>query len=152
MKKEGKALSPGTHVGFISLLMIVLVVCLAIFISLTFRSVNADNALTDRTGNTVSTQYAAHNRCQEFLADLDALLFDMDCVDTSALREVVFKERLLPLLNEDITYDGGNGIINAYWQSGERLFLYVTIKINMRENGARYSVISVETITVTQEH
>ena len=147
MNNEKQALSPATHVGFISLLMIVLVVCLAIFISLTFRSVNADHALTDRTGNTVTDRYTAHNRYQEFIGELDALLFDMDVAKESSLPEC-----LAPLLNEDITFDESTQTVSANWASGERLLLHVKILIHTPGNGARYSVLSAETVAIPQDN
>ena len=146
MKKEKQALSPATHVGFISLLMIALVVCLAIFISLTLRSVNADFALTDRTGTTVADRTIAHNRYQKFLGELDALLFDMETANEANLQEC-----LGPLLSEDITYDESTQIITANWASGERLLLHVRILIHTSGNGARYSVLSVETVAIPQD-
>ena len=145
MNKEKQSLSPGTHVGFITLLMIVLVVCLAIFISLTFRSVNIDHALTDRTGDTVVSHYAAHNQYQEFLSELDALLIDVE-----ALNNAEIHEHIAPLLNESISYDESTGIINACWVSGERLVLQAKVLINTSGKGVRYSVVSVETVTNPQ--
>ena len=150
MKKGQQGISPGTNVGFISLLMIVMVLCLTMFVALSLTSAHADRVLTDRTGVTIADYYAAQNAFQGFLGELDALLVDIDwdTVDKQAAGPVLDKSLAL-VVNDRITFDKETRLISASWPAGERLVLQAEILVHTSNHGARYSVQSLVTATAT---
>ena len=150
MKKGQQRLSPGANVGFISLLMIVMVLCLTMFVALSLTSAHADRVLTDRTGATISDYYTAQNEYQGFLAELDAVLVNIDwnTVDAQAVGRILDGSLAL-LINDRVAFDKETRLIRASWPAGERLVLQAEILVNTANHGARYSVQSLVTVTAT---
>ena len=131
---------PGVNVGFISLLMIFMVLCLTVFIALALLNAGVDKRLTDRTGETALAYYEAQNRFQMFLSELDSFLPEA-VQDGGRIEEFLLRREGL---SEESVYDEARGLISARWPAGERLVLLAEILIHVPVvDGARYHIQSV---------
>lgn len=72
MKKELKAV--GLPIGGPSLLMAFILLCLTIFASISFMSAHRDYKLSEKTAETLTQYYAADNKAEEILAQVDTFL------------------------------------------------------------------------------
>lgn len=149
MREDREKVRPGVTVGFISLLMIFMALCLTVFVSLALTNAAADRGLTNRTGETATSYYAAQNQFQAFLSDLDARLVTMTTQGLdqgNADFEAQLRDSLRPLMQEGVTYDEDRHVINAQWPAGERLLFKTEILITSSgfiDTGPRYTVTSV---------
>lgn|GEM_PF-2215454 len=104
---------PGVNVGFISLLMIFVVLCLTVFIALSLQSASVDKNLTFRMGETALAYYDAQNRLQKFLSELDSFLLDWDQGGerVEAAEGVVDEERVVVGEGDGVVGEG-EGIVD----------------------------------------
>ena len=122
--RASKQIKPGVNVGFISLMMIFMILCLAVFVALSLTVASADNRLTSRTGQTVQDYFGALNRVQEILFEHDAML--LDAVLANAPTEdlgatLQAQSNMKP--GEEISFDGATGVLTLCIPAGERVFL-----------------------------
>ena len=159
MKESRSVVKIGMNVGFISLLMIFMVLCLTVFVVLSLTSAAADKSLTDRTGDTAIAYYSAQNRFQSFLSDLDLFLWEWGQSD-DLLNEHLEMWLHNPLAHREtvydaatynaVAYDAATRRVTAQWPAGERMVVKTEIQINPPGDGARYRVLSFIAVPVRE--
>lgn len=135
-----KKISVGMSVGFISLLVIFVVLCLVTFAILALSSSQADMALTRKSADYQAEYYAANNECQRKLAWVDGVI--------SEGRNTAADDAQLFAYIED----GLKGVVDYDVQTGEAWFgsevgergtsLLVRIRINGLTEADNYDIIS----------
>jgi hypothetical protein len=130
---------PILNIGFISLLMIIMTLCLSVFVALSITSAAADRNLTERTGETTIAFYGAQNKFQTLLRDLDTILL------TNNIDDIGFGDLLHSALARsdanEFFYDADRQLLSAQWPAGERLLINTEIQINS-DRDTRYEVLS----------
>ena len=164
MKDRQPTVRPGVNVGFISLLMIFMVLCLTVFIALSLLSAGVDKRLTDRTGETVLAYYEAWDHLQSFLSELDALLLEWrsGLPQAAAIATVVGSadvggETFMDLLRErlaaqpeELVWNGESQVISVQWPAGERLIFRADVLIDSSTLSSRYTMQSVMMVPVRE--
>ena len=143
---SSRQIKPGVSVGFISLLMIFMVLCLAVFVVLSLSVAVSDSSLTDRTGQTIQDYFSARNRTQQLLSELDILLLESNgaaiCVqELSSLLTARGSIRDGELLSHDELTE----MLQISIPAGERLFLNMEIVLDAPGGESRYRVLSMVT-------
>ena len=141
-----RQVKPGVSVGFISLLMIFMVLCLAVFVVLSLSVAVSDSSLTNRTGQTIQDYYNARNRTQQLLSELDMLLLESNGA-TACVQELssLLTDRGSIRYGEFLSHDELTEILQISIPAGERLFLSMDITLEAPGAEPRYKVLSMVT-------
>jgi hypothetical protein len=143
MKRRHDAIKPGVNVGFISLLMIFMTLCLATFSALALSTVEADRNLTKRTANSVRNYYIVENIGQTFICDLDELLARVNN-ETYSEEEYfnLVNQYMNRIIREGFVYDPEKKTIRVELEASERVLFVAGIQLNAPGDENRYTVTS----------
>lgn len=76
MNKKNDLKSSGIGVGYVSVMIIFVVICLTIFAVFSFRAANSNDVFNERSGEYLREYYAADIEAKEILARLDEAAFN----------------------------------------------------------------------------
>lgn len=104
------------RIGPVSILVLIIILCLAVMAVLTVTTSEAEESITTRQEESIATMYANEAEAQTFLADLDSMLALARSVNTSV-------ETALALLDlpEGWTYENGVLSLAFVQDNGRRL-------------------------------
>jgi hypothetical protein len=136
------SIKPGGGIGFISLLMIFLTLCLVTFTALALSTAAADQNLTRRSADSVQNFYEAENQGQSFLCSLDLFLYEMQ--QHTQHDEEYFawvQQRISSVLQDGFTFLPKQNSIHVELRSDERTLLQGVVQIEPLGSPQRYSVL-----------
>lgn len=82
MNKKNETRSSGLGVGYVSVMIIFVIICLTIFAVFSFRAANSNDVFNERSGEYLRQYYAADIEAKEILAKLDEAAFNARSSDT----------------------------------------------------------------------
>lgn len=149
-KKKG--LRPnGAGIGYVSVIVIFAMVCLAVFAVMSIRAAQSGDAVNRRAGEYTAQYYEAERKADEVLARLD------ECA-LASLGSDFFGESFIgaasDIENTSLYDEGGNvrAVISA--EINERQVLELTVVFfgsPAEHGGARFETTGRRTVTVTEE-
>jgi len=140
----------GMSVGFISLLIIFVVLCLITFAILALTTSNADLALTERNFNYVSRYYVASNECHTKIGFIDQTLDELRAGATSEEEYFAAVEAAFP--GDDIfSYDKDTHVITFFGNLSEISQMRVEVQVEGLGSDSRYTILTWNAEPIPQE-
>lgn len=151
MNRKPRTTQAGMSVGFISLLIIFVVLCLITFAILALTTSNADMALTNRNYTYVSRYYVASNECHTKIGFIDQTL-EAARQDTSTDEEFYAAvDAAFPEGGDIFIYDRDSRVITFYGNLSEISQMRVEVQVNDPENESRYTILTWNAEPLPQE-
>lgn len=136
----------GMSVGFISLLIIFIVLCLITFAILALTTANADYALTQKNIDYSNRFYSANNSSQTKISQLDAIL--IQARQTSADDNAYWNTLTESLKgNANYTFDPSRRTVTLKDEISQTSFLQTELLIHEMGTEQRYSLLSAHVNT-----
>lgn len=146
-----KRIRVGTNIGFVSLLMIFLTLCLTCFCVLALSIASKDSRLTERSLDYTQSYYQADELSQETLQKLDLELSTIKQNTSDPSQYYAQAYDFLGTLGQDARYEEANHTVTLTYSIGEKSKLLQVIQINAPSEKMRYTVLSTHTISLPDD-
>lgn len=142
---------PGISVGFISLFMIFMVLCLVTFAILALSSASADLRLTSLSVSKNENYYKSDGEVQKLISEIDAKLASArkTAADDGAYYSSVADE--LKGVSQDLTYDAESRTVTIVRQIDLNTTITAVLQINPLADELRYSTLSYKMAPILKE-
>ncbi|MBO1679939.1 hypothetical protein [Bittarella massiliensis (ex Durand et al. 2017)] len=137
MRRQTAGQQP-VRTGALTILLVVMSICLAALAVLSLTTAAADRKLAERSGETTRSTYALERTGQQWLAQLDALLLEIEGQDSAALPALAAQR-----LEGQLRWEGKT-LFATLGDQGER---QLQIAVELTGGETRYRVRSWQLIT-----
>ncbi len=141
----------GTNIGFVSLLMIFLTLCLTCFCVLALSIASKDSRLTERSLDYTQSYYQADELSQETLQKLDLGLSTIKQNINDPSQYYTQASVFLETLGQDARYEEADHTVTFTYSISEKSKLLQVIQINAPSEKTRYTVLSTHTISLPDD-
>ena len=140
----------GMNVGTSSVLVAFVLLCLVTFAGLSFLSANSDYRLSQQTAEKTTEYYAAGEKADRKLAELDTTLRELARQGSEGSYYQSVRERFLGSLDYNYVEEEGRYLLSFTEPVNIRQDLNVLVEVNYPSEGTKPFTIKHYTVTINQ--